>query len=195
MSANQMNMEKIIKNKKLLSLGLSFFLGVVVLFTTPSFVYASCSVHTVYNVEASPSLNVRSGPGTGYPVIASQGYAYDEIRYEAGNVSADGYQWMRAYYYQSGAGSYNGSYLGWVAWNYLTTNVFAYTGYSRPIYSDYNLSSISRNATAGSVAGNDCGGSLDSHTNNINAWVVYYTYDVPYVSGYINGYNWDGRHY
>ena len=125
-----------------------------------------CAPGTVYKWTG----HLRSGPGTGYPVIASQGYAYDEIRYEAGNVFADGYQWMRAYYYQSGAGSYNGSYLGWVAWDYLTANVFAYTGYSRPIYSDYGLTSIIRNATAGSVAGNNCGGSLDSHSNNINAW-------------------------
>lgn len=59
----------------------------------------------------STSLNVRSGPGTGYAVIDTL-YAPDQGVVLDGPVSADGYTWYQLNY------SYGG-YTGWVAGEFL----------------------------------------------------------------------------
>ena len=159
---------------------------------------ADCShaTHDVYNIPSGP-LNVRSGPGTGYSIKDVEYSDYDVVRYDNGPIlTNNGYNWVQVYYYKPSGGSYNGAYVGWVAYNYVAyaTQARNTTGASQPVFTDAGLSSIARWAPNDAVAGNGCSGYEKANDGNVNAWRTDFYYNLPYVdNGYVNGFIWNAR--
>lgn len=98
-----------------LSVILSIMLSVLLAST------ALASSH-VFDVTVS-SLNIRSGPGLSYSIIAQVSSGEDLPEYPTGTVSANGYTWMKVYYPNGGLGQYSSSAVGWGAWYYEVTPI------------------------------------------------------------------------
>ncbi|MEO2211385.1 SH3 domain-containing protein [Paenibacillus amylolyticus] len=85
---------------------------------------------TVWDVKSS-GLNIRSGAGTVYPVIAQVSYGTDIVEYcpsgSCGTTTSNGFEWSRNYYPDFSIGYYANAALGWAAWyNTTGTVVFNY---------------------------------------------------------------------
>jgi hypothetical protein len=82
----------------------------------------------IHYVTSTTGVNVRQGPGTGYCVIATQGYQADVVQVPGvSTVNANGYTWMKVAYFQGlcrYCSNYDWSHTGWIA----TANLAAATG-------------------------------------------------------------------
>lgn len=116
----------------------------------------------------SLTLNVRSGPGTGYTITDVFSYG-DQAVVIDGPVGADGYTWYEVSY---GGGAYS----GWVAGDYL---VYA-SGGGFAIGQSVYVTAASLNVRAGAGTGYDI---IDYLGYGTTATIV----DGPYVA---NGYTW-----
>lgn len=121
---------------------------------------------TVY--VTSDTLNVRSGPGTGYSIIDTISYGTNGLIID-GPVSADGYVWYEIEYV-------GGTYAGWVASEYLglVTIDGIYIGATVYVASD------SLNVRSGPGTGYTIESTLSYGTEG-------YVIDGPV---YANGYTW-----
>ncbi|PNQ78852.1 hypothetical protein [Paenibacillus sp. F4] len=99
----------------------------VVLLQTPAITNAELAREpktSVYDVKIG-GLNVRTGPGFAYPVIAQVSYGEDIVNYcpatqnSCASVSGNGQEWKRNYYPDSNIGYYSNAALGYMAW-YIT---------------------------------------------------------------------------
>jgi hypothetical protein len=93
--------------------------------------HSSDAKTSVWDVKTS-GLNVRSGPGTSYPIIAQVSLGTDLVNYApTGNsgvpTTADNQAWLRNYYPNASIGYYANAALGWSAWyNTTGSRVFNY---------------------------------------------------------------------
>lgn len=93
--------------------------------------HSSDAKMAVYDVKTS-GLNVRSGPGTSYPIIAQVSLGTDLVNYapngvSPGSTTADNQEWKRIYYPNASIGYYANAALGWSAWyNTVGPTVFNY---------------------------------------------------------------------
>ncbi len=166
------------------------------IFVFASAASASCTIRDVRNVGAT--TNVRTGPGTAYPVIDQVFTGYDNIRYSVGNTYANGYQWYQNFYYKAGAGTYSSTYVGWQVWTYSSypDYVINGTGSNQVVWNDTSMTSFNRNAGSGAIASTNCPGQYVASSENVNALRADYYNDMPYATNvFINAYIWDARNY
>lgn len=122
---------------------------------------------TVY--VTSDTLNVRSGPGTGYSIIDTIVYGTNGLIID-GPVSADGYVWYEIEYV-------GGTYTGWVASDFLA---LVSTGGGFAIGDILMVTSDTLNVRSGAGTGYSV---IDTLTYGNQVQVL----DGPYVN---NGYTW-----
>ncbi|QQZ59962.1 SH3 domain-containing protein [Paenibacillus sonchi] len=155
----------------------------------------------VYDVKTS-GLNVRSGPGTSYPIIAQVSMGTDLVNYTPNGggtppISADNQEWLRNYYPNPSIGYYANAALGWSAYyNTVGPTVFNYsdayvakTSRVTIMYSSSctNLSGAIKGFSANYYLQN-FDPELKADTCNPNAWRLR-DYQGNMESGYVNG--WD----
>jgi uncharacterized protein YraI len=186
-----------------------FLVALVVLIVTVPFqagtIFAALntwdSKMAVYDVKTS-GLNVRSGAGTSYPIIAQVSLGTDLVNYaptgtSSGSTTADNQEWLRNYYPNASIGYYANAALGWSAWyNTVGTRVFnyndAYVAKTSRATSMY--SSACTNLSGALVAFNanyylqNYDSELKADTCNPNAWRLR-DFQGNMTTGFVNG--WD----
>ncbi|CCC86437.1 hypothetical protein PPM_p0287 (plasmid) [Paenibacillus polymyxa M1] len=148
-------------------------------------------------------LNVRTGPGFSYPVIAQVSYGEDVVSYcpttpnGCAPVSGNGQEWTRNYYPDGNIGYYSNAAVGYTAW-YISAEQGPFN------YVDTHTTKVVRSSTLYRDACPNLGGSsgitepkgkylpayddeLKATVCNPNAWRVL---DTDYhTDGYVNGWN------
>jgi len=163
----------------------------------------------VMDVTTSTNLNIRSGPGLSYSIIAQVNPGSDILFYyevDAG-VSADGYNWRKVYYPSAAIGQYSSSAVGWAAWYpygtghpwyyYYTTGVTVIS--STGIY-EYQYPNLTSPYPMLYNYGQDIGGwdqdgglaGLKYESGYPNAWRLY-RLDGSYDLGYGNGWKLNAK--
>ncbi|OMF12091.1 hypothetical protein BK131_18970 [Paenibacillus amylolyticus] len=153
-------------------------------------------------------LNLRSGAGTVYPVIAQVSGGTDLVEYcpsgACGSTTAGGFEWIRNYYPDGSIGYYANAALGWAAWynftggtttfNYYYTSV-AKTSRATPMYSSScnNLSGVMKGLQSDYYM-QSFDSELSASTCNPNAWRLQdhqagSNSTGSFDSGYVNGWN------
>ena len=152
------------------------------------------------DVTSSTALNIRSGPGTSYSIIAQVNPGSDLVSYYTGSdpgTDANGYNWHKEYYPSASIGKYSSSAIGWAAWYttqspltwyyYYTNsvNVISSTGIYEYQYTDLTSPYPMHYNYGQSIGGYDQPDSL-KYENNPNAWRIY-RLDGSYGLGYGDG--------
>jgi hypothetical protein len=159
--------------------------------------FASCHVEDV----TVSSLNIRTGPGTSYPVIGQEPYDADLLdNWNDILPSANGYRWNRVYYPVSSDGRYKSSRVGWAVASVISTgekwqktcdrvrvnqSMYFYLNYALTLPSSSHL------YTPGEYAAkNPYDNHLDYQPNYLNSWRVndiYYLGSQSWANGwYLN---------
>ncbi|TYA12561.1 SH3 domain-containing protein [Paenibacillus faecis] len=183
---------------------LSFFL---VISQTTASVYAEggwYGKHTSVMDVKLAGLNVRSGPGTSYPIIAQVSKGEDLVRYcpttpnGCSPVGADGQEWLRNYYPDGNIGYYANAALGWIAWyssdGGLSNKNYNYTQTAKVNRTSYlytgdcpNLNSRKQTYDSPGEYQPAYDSELSASVCNPNAWRVR-NYDITDY-GFANGWN------
>ncbi|MET1174619.1 hypothetical protein, partial [Paenibacillus amylolyticus] len=104
---------------------------------------------SVWDVKTS-GLNIRSGAGTAYPVIAQVSGGTDLVEYcpsgACGSTTGGGFEWIRNYYPDSSIGYYANAALGWAAY-YNTTG---------PTSFNYSYASVAKTSRATPMYSSSC---------------------------------------
>ncbi|MEK4045088.1 SH3 domain-containing protein [Paenibacillus sp. FSL H8-0048] len=159
--------------------------------------HSSDAKTSVWDVKTS-GLNVRSGPGTSYPIIAQVSLGTDLVNYAPNGVSsgptiADNQAWLRNYYPNASIGYYANAALGWSAY-YNTTGPTVFN------YHDAYVAKTSRVTWLYNGAEPNLGNpfkvfpanyylqnfdrELKANPVNPNAWRVRDESDIGYVNGW-----------
>lgn len=162
----------------------SLVLGASLLIPQQSTYAADSQILSVMDVSVS-ALNIRSGPGTSYPVVKSVTQGRDLVN-KCDNypnctpVSANDWQWMNVYYPESTIGYYDNRATGWASWISSTSSTrnLSYTDGAVAtadvsVYSNDcpNLSQPFATKKAGTVFG-PSGLQLYASKCNPNAWRI-----------------------
>jgi hypothetical protein len=156
---------------------------------------------SVYEVKTS-GLNVRSGAGTSYPIIAQVSLGTDLVNYSPTGVgspptNSDNQAWLRNYYPSSSIGYYANAALGWSAWyNTVGSRVFnyndAYVAKTSRVTSMYTSACNNLNGAFKVFSANyylqNYDPELKASTCNPNAWRLK-DFQDGFDEGYVNG--WD----
>ncbi|MEC0371096.1 SH3 domain-containing protein [Paenibacillus chibensis] len=159
---------------------------------------------SVFDVKAA-GLNVRSGPGTSYPVIAQVTQGEDIVNYcpVAGTgascppTSNGGLEWDQNYYPDGSIGYYANAakgYMAWMntggggTWNYnYATNAVVKRQNNIYNFACPNLNSQVGTMAPGTYVKGDYNDELRAAVCNPNAWTILSA--DTFISGYANGWN------
>ncbi|NUU73970.1 SH3 domain-containing protein [Paenibacillus xylanilyticus] len=160
----------------------------------------------VYDVKTA-GLNIRSGTGTSYPIIAQVSQGTDLVDYcpdgVCSNTTADSQAWKRVYYPNASIGYYANAALGYAAWyntvgnrtfNYHYTYVAKTSRWTQMFSSDCsNMSGVMKGLNENYYL-QSFDSELHASTCNPNAWRVQDfqagSNSTGYFdSGYVNGWN------